>query len=354
MCEATRWDCENMGGCAPPSACVGVGKISHPRAEVERAQGPQVEHRGRGGAVERLSYYHEGVVHAQRHGVVWQPYIGLELNGEIPSYCLHARDLGRYTRAAGRPRHSAQPEADEQDARALAEPAASMDPNVGPMMEPLGGHTQDNGSASDAFPLHALGETYGVLAYRVYEHLLPADEIAHISRHMQALNLHLDPESAGHHEPTSAPTFPYGPVKGRDSSRSRPKKMSDSHPLVPILIQPTEDGEPAGQDAGGDDHQDDGVDDDEDELPDPEPQDFDALGAFLRTPAPSISQTQGDSSAGPSTSTQHRRPREDEDEDDDENAGAQPLFVGKPSSELARNKSSRTTWPGSTHPLLGC
>ncbi|KAF7832340.1 Serine/threonine-protein phosphatase 7 long form-like [Senna tora] len=127
---------------------------------------------------------------------------------------------------------------------------------------------------------------------------LPADEIAHISRHMQTLNLHPDPEGAGDHEPTSAPIFPYSPLDGRDSSRSRPKKMSDSHPLVLILIQPAEDGELAGHEAGGDDHQDDGaVDDDDDDgdaddkLPDPEPRDFDALGAFLRTPPPSILQT---------------------------------------------------------------
>ncbi|KAF7824187.1 uncharacterized protein G2W53_022331 [Senna tora] len=84
-----------------------------------------------------------------------------------------------------------------------------------------------------------LGKTYGVLADRVYEQPLPADEIAHMCRHMQTLNLHPDPKGAGDHEPTSAPIFPYGPVNGRDSSstvalgrmrmRMTVKKMARSH-----------------------------------------------------------------------------------------------------------------------------
>ncbi|KAF7824051.1 serine/threonine-protein phosphatase 7 long form-like protein [Senna tora] len=128
-------------------------------------------------------------------------------------------------------------------------------------------------------------ETYGVIADRVYEQPVPATEITHICRHMQGLNIHVNPEGAGDHEATRAPIFPYGPLDCADSSRSKPKKMSDSHPLVSILIQQTEDDEAIGHEAS-------------------------------------------ESSSGPSTSAQHHRPRDDQDEDDDEDAGAKPLSGG--------------------------
>ncbi|KAF7801696.1 serine/threonine-protein phosphatase 7 long form-like protein [Senna tora] len=299
------------GRVRPPSACVGVGQISHPRAEVERAQGSQVERRGRGGGYPipcplsvRWSDYRTTTRELCMHNVteyvlkmdnmspanvVWQPYIGPKLNEEISSYYLHARDLGlpscqfpwiqmwdqQWKRLVDAPKTTVPLAMHSHYMRWYKEITRKW-------VHPVGARTIVN------------GETFGVLADRVYEQPLPTDEIDYITRLMQTLNLHPDPEGAGDHEATSAPTFPYGPINGRDSSRSRPKKMSESHPLVPIFIQPVDDGEPAGHKAGGDDHQDDGADDDdddEDELPDLEPQDFDALGAFLRTPLPSISQT---------------------------------------------------------------
>ncbi|KAF7832360.1 serine/threonine-protein phosphatase 7 long form-like protein [Senna tora] len=51
MCEAMRWDCENMGRCAHLLLAWAWGQISHPRTEVERAQDPQVERQGRGSGV---------------------------------------------------------------------------------------------------------------------------------------------------------------------------------------------------------------------------------------------------------------------------------------------------------------
>ncbi|KAF7807504.1 serine/threonine-protein phosphatase 7 long form-like protein [Senna tora] len=293
MCEATRWDCENMGGCAHLLLAWAWDRfpILTPRlrghkarklsAKVEAARYPvpcplsvrwsdyhtttrelcthnvtdyvlKMDNRSPTNvclpfleytfALFYIFYTCEQVL-IKSHWilqVVWQPYIGPELNGEIPSYCLHARDLGRayvpllcfhllewqqanrvmqqHGMRQGIPRPPAN--LDIQHTLKLTNkmhvhwPSRQL-PWI-QMWDQRWNRLVDTPKttvplASDAFPLHALvqgnhaqGKTYGVLTDQVYEQPLPANEIAHISRHMQTLNLHPDPEGAGNHEPTSA------------------------------------------------------------------------------------------------------------------------------------------------------
>ncbi|KAF7835639.1 serine/threonine-protein phosphatase 7 long form-like protein [Senna tora] len=329
MCEATRWDCENMGGCAHLLLAWAWDRFPTlaPRLRGRKARKLSAEDEVARYPIPcplsaRWSDYRTTTRELCSHNitkdilkmdnmsptnVVWQPYIGPELKGEIPGYCLHARDLGRlhlpllYFHILEWQQADRVMRQHGMRQGILGVPTELDIQHTLKLMNKM--HVQ---WPTRQFPWiqmwdqrwNRLGETYGVLAGRVYEQPLPAAEIAHIAKHMQTLNLHPDLEGAGDHEATSASTFSYGPVNGRDSSRSRLRKMSDSHSLVPILIQLADDGEPASDEPGGDDHQDDGADDDDDEeeedededdLPEPEPQDFDALGAFLRTPPPSIS-----------------------------------------------------------------
>ncbi|KAF7826509.1 serine/threonine-protein phosphatase 7 long form-like protein [Senna tora] len=287
MCEATRWDCEKMGGCAhlllawawdrfPSLARRLTGcKPRLMSVQDEAAQYPVPAPLSARYVMERLLYYHEGVMHTQRHGVRFED--GQHVRGQcILTLPWPNRQLlwvpmweQRWNRLVDAPKTMVQLASHSRYMRWYKEITCKW-------VHPVGARSIVN------------GETYGVIADRVYEQLVPAIEIAHIYRHMQSLNVHTDPKGAGDHEPT-----------------------------CPHSIQPTEDGKPTGHEAGGDDHQ----DDDDDELPELEPHDFDALGAVLRTPPPSILQTQGESSSGSSTFAQHCRPREDDDED----TGAQPL-----------------------------
>ncbi|KAF7812033.1 serine/threonine-protein phosphatase 7 long form-like protein [Senna tora] len=354
MCEATRWDCDNMGGCghllfawawdrfptlAPRLRGRRARKLS---AEDEAARYPipcplsarWSDYRTTSSELcsHNVTEYILKMDNMSPANVVWQPYIGPVLKGEIPGYCLHARDLGRahvpllyfhilewqqadrvmrqHDMQQGIPGHPT--DLDIQHTLKLTNKMHVHWPSRQfPLIQiwdqrwnrlvdapkttiPLAMHSTYMRWYKDitrkwVHPVRARtivnGETYGVLADRVYEQSLPADEIAHIARRMQTLNRHPDLEGAGDHEATSASTFSYSSINGRDSSRSRPKKMSDSHPLSQSLK---------------------------------------TLTHWVPSYVPLLHR--------------FRRPR----------------FLGKPSSEVTRNRSSRTTCPGSTHPLLGC
>ncbi|KAF7815125.1 serine/threonine-protein phosphatase 7 long form-like protein [Senna tora] len=81
------------------------------------------------------------------------------------------------------------------------------------------------------------GETYAYVAQSVYDQPVPVNDITRMCRHMQRLNVQLDPSDVRNHTTTGLPSFPYGPLEISGASKSRPKRMSRVHSRVPRLLE---------------------------------------------------------------------------------------------------------------------